>query len=439
MATSHRTPLLLALALALALLPLARPAQAAGLTVVSDTALSERLHEIVVFSPAMERETALRVLLPTGYDPAADRDYPTLYLLHGCCDTYRSWSDKTDLEAFTADLDVVVVMPDAGQAGFYSDWYRHGPGGPPRWETLPHRRAHPVGRATPTTSARARSGRALAGLSMGGFGSFSYAGAPPRPLRVGGGVLRRGGHQLPPTRCGPGPGDPRRRAARRRSGARARREEVRWRGHNPWDLAENLATLDLWLHHGRRHERDGHRHRPGRVRRARDERSASTAGSSELGVAHEWEDYGAGGHTWDLWQRDLHFTLPQQLTLAEAARRRPRRVHPHRDRADLRRLRLGRLDRRRSVLEFSRLTVSGPGGFAVEGAGTAYVTTAPLYAPGSPHTATVDGAATPVVADRRRPPRRSCSTWARRTPRSSSRPPADALAQPVGHVEVTIA
>jgi len=31
---------------------------------------------------------------------------------------------------------VLVVVPEAGQAGFYSDWYNRGRGGPPGWETF---------------------------------------------------------------------------------------------------------------------------------------------------------------------------------------------------------------------------------------------------------------------------------------------------------------
>ena len=122
--------------------PTASARQDSGLKVVSDEALSDRLHEIVVDSPAMEGETSIRVLLPTGYDPAADKDYPVLYLLHGCCDDYKSWSDKTDLEKHTAAMDLVVVMPDGGQGGLVHGLVqRNAPVG-----ELSHRRVDPVGR-----------------------------------------------------------------------------------------------------------------------------------------------------------------------------------------------------------------------------------------------------------------------------------------------------
>ena len=45
-----------------------------------------------------------------------------LYLLHGCCDTYQSWTRKTDMEELRALRGVLVVMPEAGQVGWYRDW-----------------------------------------------------------------------------------------------------------------------------------------------------------------------------------------------------------------------------------------------------------------------------------------------------------------------------
>ena len=69
-------------------------------------------------------------------------------------------------------------MPDAGQGGFYSDWYNAGAGGPPKWET------YHVGQLIPYVDAHyptvaARGGRAIAGLCMGGFGAMSYAARHP--------------------------------------------------------------------------------------------------------------------------------------------------------------------------------------------------------------------------------------------------------------------
>src|SRR3954465_284214 len=162
-----------------ALLAPAAPALAADdLQLVDAKALDARVTELTLRTRALAADTHVRGMLPDGYDPSGGRRYPVLYLLHGCCDDYRSWTDKGDAEKITAGRPLIVVMPDAGQAGFYSDWYNAGAGGPPKWETFHIGQLVPWVDQTFATDAR-REGRALAGLSMGGFGTMSYAARHP--------------------------------------------------------------------------------------------------------------------------------------------------------------------------------------------------------------------------------------------------------------------
>ena len=105
----------------------------AKIKLVSDTPLSERLHDIVLDSPALGKQTSLRILLPKGYEDS-NETYPVLYLLHGCCGDYKAWTARTDIEKVTEDLPLIVVMPDAGRGASYSDWYNQGAYGPPEWE-----------------------------------------------------------------------------------------------------------------------------------------------------------------------------------------------------------------------------------------------------------------------------------------------------------------
>lgn len=56
------------------------------------------------------------VLLPTGYDDS-DRRYPVLYLFHTAFTDQDQWLERSDVEAFTADRDVIVVMPYQGPIG----------------------------------------------------------------------------------------------------------------------------------------------------------------------------------------------------------------------------------------------------------------------------------------------------------------------------------
>lgn len=372
---------------------------ASTLQVVSEDALSDRLVEYVVESDAMEGEQRLRVLLPAGYATSGRDDYPVLYLLHGCCDDFRSWSDKTDLEAFTADKELLVVMPDAGFSGFYSDWFNNGLGGPPRWQSYHIEELIPWVEQTFRVRS-SRDGRILAGLSMGGFGSFSYAARHPdlfvsaaayspavdTNLWEPAGPLVLEGIGLAD---GTVPGSI--------WGQRAL-EQVRWRGANPWDLAANLGTLDLWLITGNGYDENGVLVDPIEAF-VHDQAVNVHDRLDELGIEHYWEDYGPGTHSWELWERDLHLTLPQQLALAESRPPDPttftfRSIDPAYEvfRWDV------EVDR--DVLEFSRLAVTDDG-FTLEGSGTAAVTTPPrLFPPGRDIDVEIDGEGTTLTADR---------------------------------------
>ena len=61
-----------------------------------------------------------------------------LYLLHGCCEAadYRSWDQFTDVKAFTAAQDALVVLPTGGPAGMYTKWWNFGLRITPDWETF---------------------------------------------------------------------------------------------------------------------------------------------------------------------------------------------------------------------------------------------------------------------------------------------------------------
>jgi S-formylglutathione hydrolase FrmB len=109
----------------------ARAAEAAE--VVEEKRLDERRMELTIRSPALAGTTKVRLLLPSRWE--SRRDWPVLWLLHGGLDDYASWTAKTDVDALTRDSGLMVVMPDGGKCGSYSDWWNGGDGGPPRWAT----------------------------------------------------------------------------------------------------------------------------------------------------------------------------------------------------------------------------------------------------------------------------------------------------------------
>src|SRR5262245_52921932 len=142
-----------------------------------------RCIDVVVPVPKRLRvpDSTVRLLLPEGYRGSRTR-YPVLYLLHGAGDTFATWTERTDVQEFTAALPLIVVMPDAGHdlnAGFYSDWVD----GSRQWETFHTQVLRRYIDGHFRTLPR-RNHRAVAGLSMGGFGAMSYAARHRRLFRA---------------------------------------------------------------------------------------------------------------------------------------------------------------------------------------------------------------------------------------------------------------
>ena len=150
-------------------------------------------------SAALGRAIPYTLYLPDGYG-ASGRRYPVLYLLHGHGGTEHDWADGGGLAATLDRLiatgaapPMLVVMPGMGN-GWYVD--NPDPGGLGAMETafladlLPH-----VDRAW-RTDAR-REARAVAGLSMGGWGAIRFAMLRPDLFAAGGQPVGRADRRGP--------------------------------------------------------------------------------------------------------------------------------------------------------------------------------------------------------------------------------------------------
>lgn len=123
-------------------------------------------------SRTLQREWSYTVYLPPAYHTEGAR-YPVLYLLHGNAGNARDWITQGRLQS-TADAlidkkeipPVVIVMPQGG-----TDWYvdrKEKMQSALLDDLLPDVEAH-------YAVSNQRSGRAIGGVSMGGYGALRFA------------------------------------------------------------------------------------------------------------------------------------------------------------------------------------------------------------------------------------------------------------------------
>ena len=140
-----------------------------------------RTEEHTVKSEVLNTERSYTVYLPAGYDKNTDRTYPVLYLLHGMNDTNKGWYErghvKDVMDQLTASGEVcemIIVTPDAGGNIMEGKW--NGYFNMEGWKY----EEFFFGEFLPMIESKYRikgdkQHRAIAGLSMGGGGSTSYA------------------------------------------------------------------------------------------------------------------------------------------------------------------------------------------------------------------------------------------------------------------------
>lgn len=292
------------------------------------------------------------VLLPPGYDADARR-YPVLYLFsggaggHGFYQDRWAWLLGTDLVDWTASLpanrQAIVVLPDHGAVFDSLD-------GTMRWETFHIRHLIPYVDANFRTIPD-RAYRAIAGLSLGGYGAMhhaarhpdlfaaagSFSGAPlhlgdPRwvalaqTMMVGLATVcpaYAGGDD--PWLCGgydPAPGSP-----IGPLGSYAT-HEVWWRGNDATELAGNLGGVEIFAGAGNGVPCDaedarvlaaGGRTEDGEIVYSHLESGAEpqlrdfSAALTRAGVPHTTHVRSCGIHSWRYFWRDLAAFWPRMF------------------------------------------------------------------------------------------------------------------------------
>jgi putative tributyrin esterase len=128
-----------------------------------------QVKELKLNSKLMAREMPYRVITPKNYEADKTAKFPVLYLLHGLTGHFDNWTDRTKLREYAADYNFIIVTPEGGD-GWYTDS-----------ASVPNEKyeSYIVQELIPEieTKFRAlndRGHRAVAGLSMGGYGSLKF-------------------------------------------------------------------------------------------------------------------------------------------------------------------------------------------------------------------------------------------------------------------------
>jgi putative tributyrin esterase len=165
----HARTLFLFVALALSL---AGRAQTAAQTSSQVATAAVRVESVPFESKLVGQRLPYNVVLPPDYEmkSSARTLYPVLYLLHGLAGSANDWvSQRAHLADYAAQYRMIIVVPE-GKDGWYTD------GATVATDKF---ESYFVEELMPDVQKRfrtveARDGRAVAGLSMGGYGALKF-------------------------------------------------------------------------------------------------------------------------------------------------------------------------------------------------------------------------------------------------------------------------
>src|SRR5205085_3730787 len=168
---------------------------------------AKRRYESVAFeSRLVGASLPYNVVLPPDYKRGSSkhRRYPVVYLLHGLAGSADDWvSSRAHLADYAAQYPFIIVVPE-GKDG----WYTDGTAANEKFESYFVEELIPdVDRRFRTVASR--EGRAVAGLSMGGYGSLKFGLKHPELFAFAASMRARSacplGRSTRPHRTGSGP------------------------------------------------------------------------------------------------------------------------------------------------------------------------------------------------------------------------------------------
>jgi S-formylglutathione hydrolase FrmB len=141
----------------------------AVISLLACVSVAARVETVRLQSKLVNATLPYNVVLPPDYDASRTTRYPVLYLLHGLTGHYSDWVTKSNIADYAAAYRLIVVMPD-GNNGWYTD---------SSTITTDKYESYILQELLPDVQQRyrtieARYGRAIAGLSMGGYGAIKF-------------------------------------------------------------------------------------------------------------------------------------------------------------------------------------------------------------------------------------------------------------------------
>jgi len=140
-----------------------------SVSIDAQTSAAKGFQELKLKSSLMKREMPYRVILPANYEANKTEKFPVVYLLHGLTGHFDNWTDRTKLVEYAKNYRYIIVTPE-GDNGWYSDS-----------QNIPDDKyeSYIIQELIPEIEKKfraetTRDSRAVAGLSMGGYGSLKF-------------------------------------------------------------------------------------------------------------------------------------------------------------------------------------------------------------------------------------------------------------------------
>ncbi|HTK38147.1 MAG TPA: alpha/beta hydrolase family protein [Pyrinomonadaceae bacterium] len=120
-------------------------------------------------SRLIQRALPYRVIIPTTYE-LSEKQFPVLYLLHGLFGNCDNWIELTDILEHIEQHELLIVAPDSGNSWYTDSATTEND----KFESYLTAELVPeIERSFRVNTTR--DGRAVAGISMGGYGAFKLA------------------------------------------------------------------------------------------------------------------------------------------------------------------------------------------------------------------------------------------------------------------------